>query len=124
MLVNQTTWDLQNSDGVYINQGKFADVDTDTFRVPRLYVTGFLRGVDGSRLSGTWEDLQLFDHSHQTNEYDGAGSTPSMGRYYSVSNGNPNETTGALKSDGTSLGDKVGTQNRPANTGTYILLRI
>jgi hypothetical protein len=63
MLVSEATWATGTS-----NHGKFSTGDgATTFRIPRLYSDGFLRGVDGTvRLAGSHQDDAVLDHQHIT----------------------------------------------------------
>lgn len=114
-LVSDTTWNTG-----FDNTGRFSTGDgSTTFRVPKLWGTGFVRGVDGtSRKAGSYEAEMIGPHSHPYIKKQGNGYTgnPTVERSGS-GNVNPQDFT-------LSTNNNTGTENRPANFGTYLLIRI
>jgi hypothetical protein len=128
-VVNDTDWNNASLN----NKGKYSTGDgSTTFRVPMLYATGFLRAVDGvARKAGSQEAAQFPDHKHaQSIGTLPAGSTPdghgpssqNQGRYAGSAVGQPDLTSSPKQADGTAF-PSLGSENRPANTGIYKLIR-
>lgn len=65
--VSKAVWDTGSED-----KGKWHDGDgSTTFGTPRLYSTGYLRGVDGStRLPGSFQDDDVKPHTHVADDAD------------------------------------------------------
>lgn len=76
LVVTEASWDTEE------NRGKFSSGDgSTTFRLPRLY--DFLRGATGSRLAGTFEDMNVGEFEvpiDQGNSYTGNGAAGRVGR--------------------------------------------
>lgn len=128
MIVSDVDW----NDSTKNNYSRFSLGDgSTTFRIPRLYAYGFMRGVDGSaRKSGSFQDHAMINHQHET----ASGTLPStlfgrgiIGRLLGLYNGagsNYTDLTSApRKSDGSDL-TNVDTETRPTNTGMYLMIRI
>jgi hypothetical protein len=126
MLVSDANW----SNVALNNKGKFADVDTNNFRLPQLYSTGFLKSVNSaSRKAGSFEDLQALDHQHiqtigtlPSSIYGQGPNLANKGNYDRVGAGVTDLTSKPCDSSGIIL-TKFGIDNRPANTGVYKLIR-
>lgn len=104
------------------NKGKFSFGDgSTTFRVPQLYVTGFLRGVDSlNRVAGSFEAESIGSHTHQLNIYGqkrGSGNDPS-------DQAASKSTVSGFGTPGTWTTETNGTlENKPANIGVYYMIR-
>jgi hypothetical protein len=122
-LVSDSTWNTADGDGNYIHRGKYSTGDgSTTFRVPKLFDTGFLRGVDGSlRVANSWQESANLAHGH------GVYTTGNQ------SGVDPGRALQRASTNGDGYGDGVGsqpyievvgeTEARPLNTGQYILIR-
>lgn len=113
ILVSDAVWNTGSS-----NKGKYSTGDgSTTFRVPNLYVYGFMRAVDGTvRLSGGFEAEMIGPHLHSLPDVrneSGAGLHVASGRN-GAAEGPCADTTGT----------NAGTENRPANIAAYLLIRI
>lgn len=135
MLVDEATWNAAND----VNKGKYSTADgSSTFRIPDLRIKGFLRGVDGSgRLAGSLQVEMVGPHRHfgfVDKQIGPTGSFPptltainapvkiyskdgSGKESYYMGGDNDEPTVGRTSTGG-------GTENRPANVGQYILIRV
>jgi len=138
-LATEAAWGSSSTvDGVtyFVNKAKYTLGDGSTFfRVPQLFNYGFLRAVNGSsRTAADMEVLQMLRHKHPTSTGlipggpNGEGpALASNGRYFNQQN-QPSDLTGLPYNDaapgaaGVAL-TRIGTQNRPDNTGVYALIR-
>lgn len=121
MLVDDATWNA----GTNVNKGKYSTGDTSTtFRVPQLYLFGFVRGVNVSvRKAANLQPEQIGPHDHPA----GTETDPAQARFNNdPSAHNARDWAGGpnviLRNASTGL--NVGTENRPANVGVYKLIRI
>jgi len=118
MIVSDANW----NNAALNNKGKFSFGDgATTFRVPQLYITGFLRGVDSlNRVAGSYEAESIGSHTHQLNIYGqkrGSGNDPSD---QAVSK----STGSGFGSPGTWTTETNGSmENKPANVGVYYMIR-
>ena len=115
MLVSDSNW----TNLALKNTGKFSTGDgSTTFRVPLLYAPGFLRGVDGvTRKASDYEAEMIGPHNHPFG-YDilvGGNSHPTTLRA---------DSNAGSSIPGGSTQNNSGTENRPANTGIYLSIRI
>lgn len=125
--VDESTWNTGTA-----NKGKYSTGDGNTtFRVPLLYLNGFVKGIDGvSRTSGSFESAAFPEHTHLlVKKANGNGTVDANSSLlYSKDNGQSNgyilagttDEPDALKSGKAGSG----TDNRPANIGVYKLICI
>jgi hypothetical protein len=128
-VVNDTDW----NNVALNNKGRYSTGDgATTFRIPLLYLDGFMRAVDGvSRKAGSHEELMFPDHRHEETigllpaSPFGQGTTVrANGRYGGSANTKGDLTGSPVKTDGSAFNPAPGAENRPANTGIYKLIRI
>ena len=125
-IVNDADW----SNVALNNKAKFSTGDgSTTFRLPQLFTPGFLRAVDGTRKSGSYESQQMLDHQHETPIYSDGSSLFGQGviarlggTFFGILSGVTALTSKPRKSDGSDE-TQVGTETRPANSGIYLLIR-
>lgn len=139
-VVTEASWlTSSTADGVtyYPNKAKYTLGDNSTFfRVPQLFNYGFLRAINGSsRLPGDMQMLQQLLHEHPTltglipGAPNGEGpASASNGRYYNQQN-QPSDLTGPpYNSPGAGIAGtpltRVGSEERPDNTGVYAMIRM
>jgi hypothetical protein len=123
-LVSDATWGTGTS-----NKGKYSTGDgSTTFRIPQLYATGYLRGVDGvTRKSGSFQDHALLSHKHEqtigtlVTTLFGRGIARLIGRYNGTVNSQTDLT--GVPCDDSGVAVAADSENRTKNTGQYILIR-
>ncbi len=149
-LVDDTTWNYQDPVTLrYPNHGKFANIDTDHFRIPILYVekdtngnviggTGILRGVQGgtgNRKAGDFEadavgnfaaDIQgsVFQchySGNPTEKFTALGTAPSG--LSPVGNQIVPSVLFAGKTHNPDGSFTTNNESRPATTGIYLLVK-
>lgn len=132
LLITDATWT-----GSTAEHGKFSTGDgTTTFRIPRLYTDGFLRGVDGTaRLAGAHQDDAVLNHQHITPGIGGEnppGGLNAYGRatdqaavfsalYTTAATNFRDLVSNPTDNDGTFNGNA--TENLVNNAGVYLMIR-
>lgn len=132
MLVSEAVWN-----GAATEHGRFSTGDgATTFRIPRLYTDGFLRGVDGTlRLAAAHEDDAVLNHQHITPsrgaDFAGGGligygrATDQPAAFSAVftatSTGFRDLVSNPTDNDGTFNGNA--TENKVNNVGVYLMIR-
>lgn len=132
-LISQSSWGNTDAFGNFINKGFFGTGDgSTTFTLPLLTTAGFRRAVDGStRIPGSFQDLLMLDHQHEGPIYSG-GSSPfgqgttsrtGLGTFLSILSGFAALVSKAVTNAGATI-TRVGAENRPANTGVFVMMRV
>lgn len=132
MLIDDATWT-----GSAAQHARFSTGDgATTFRIPRLYTDGFLRGVDGStRLAAAHQDDAVLSHQHIAPSV--GGDAPGGGLIgYGKATDQPSDFTAQYTTAGTNFRDLVsnptdtdgtyignGTENLVNNVGVYLMIR-
>lgn len=132
MLVSEAVWN-----GAATEHGRFSTGDgVTTFRIPRLYTDGFLRGVDGAtRLAAAHEDDAVLNHQHIAPSV--GGDAPGGGLIaYGKATDQPSAFTARYTTAGTNFRDLVSnptdtdgtfvgnaTENKVNNVGVYLMIR-
>lgn len=119
LLINDATW-LGSSQ----QHGRFSTGDgVTTFRVPRLYTTGYLRGVEGTgptRIAGSFQNGSVGPHTHN---YDRT-RTDTIGTQYETNKIRQGSDRGLYTGDTVATAANTGTETTPANFGVYKMIRI
>jgi len=132
LLITDAAWS-----GAATEHGKFSTGDgTTTFRIPRLYTDGFLRGVDGTtRLAGAHEDDAVLNHQHiapSVGADNPGGGLIGYGKatdqaaaftalYTTATSGFRDLVSNPSDTDGTYTGNA--TENKVNNAGVYLMIR-
>lgn len=115
-----------------LNKGKFSTGDgSTTFRLPQLYLTGFMRGVDGvTRLPGSYEAAAFPEHTHLMAKNTNSNG-PIDADHYLLARKDVAQSNGYILAGTTETPDSLksgpagsGTANNPANYGIYKLVCI
>lgn len=132
LLVSDAVWTGSSAQHARFSTGDGAT----TFRIPRLYTDGFLRGVDGTaRLAGAHQDDQVLDHQHIAPSV--GGDAPGGGLIgYGKATAQPSAFTAQYTTAGTNFRDLVSkptdtagafngnaTENLVNNAGIYLRIR-
>lgn len=132
LLITDAAWT-----GSSAQHARFSTGDgVTTFRIPRLYTDGFLRGVDGvARIAGAHQDDQVLDHQHIAPSV--GGDAPGGGIIgYGKATDQPSAFTAQYTTAGTNFRDLVSkptdidgtyignaTENLVNNAGIYLMIR-
>jgi len=118
LLIADATWT-----GSSEQHGKFSDGDgSTTFRIPRLYSAGYLRGVEGTgitRLAGSYQADDVKAHTHTFTRT----RTDTIGTNYEANRMRSGGDRGLWTGDTVNTGS-TGGETTPKNTGIYLLMRI
>lgn len=122
LLIADSQFNNTDVDGNFVNQAKYTTGDgSTTFRIPKLYVYGYRRAVDGSiRLPADFKTDDVKQHKHDlivpTNKTSTTDS--GVGRFVGGADGNEPSPMNTVTTENNS-----GTETTPKNTGIYALIR-
>lgn len=123
-LVSDATWS-----GGIAQQGKYSTGDgSTTFRIPKIYNTGYLRGVDNvTRKAGAYQADDVKPHNHainttQTPASSNSISDPMRGSATGTANTRGSEAT--PPTDNKTVKLSTGTETTPKNYAQFIMIRI
>lgn len=127
MLITKAAWDASTAQQNRYNTGD----GVTTFGLPKLFVDGYARGVDGlTRLAASHQDDAILTHKHETDIYtapagskfgNGTTSRTNMGTFFSLLTGFAALTNTPVNDADVSV---AGAENLTNNFGVYKLIRI
>lgn len=129
LLITDATWVASSE-----QHGRFSTGDGVTnFRIPRLYTTGYLRGVEGTgltRLAGSYQDDDVESHAHVMFGEESSATNLEAGKipaYLAGGYGAGNDyriKNAATQTATRGITGSTGLETTPKNFGVYKMIRI